>query len=210
MFHRKKMSILVSGALLVMGGAAQVTQATAAPTSFDNFTPLASSVPAGSLPESAPFQLSSPGFSQVRIADRTTQNTVTPNSNRGQLGHDRRQRDRPRRGAFPVQPVRDESGSSGVQRIDLQDPNYNTRTVTIVPNGTQGFVSGDMSKWAPSSAYLTAEESWGAGSTKGRSFEVTNPNHRGAGRRQLRTHNIIPPVSHEGSNFDSDPRRYLR
>ena len=45
MFHRKKLSILVSGAILIMGGAAQARAAT---TNFDNFTPLAGSVPAGS------------------------------------------------------------------------------------------------------------------------------------------------------------------
>ena len=68
-----------------------------------------------------------------------------------------------------------ETGQAGVQRVDLQDPHYDTRTVTIVAPGTQGFVSGDASRWAPWGGYLTAEESWGAGSTKGRLFEVTNP-----------------------------------
>jgi secreted PhoX family phosphatase len=50
--------------------------------------------------------------------------------------------------------------SAGVQRIDTQDPNYDTRTVTIVQPGTQGFVSGDASRWTPWGGYLTAEESW--------------------------------------------------
>ena len=48
------------------------------------------------------------------------------------------------------------------------------QAVTIVPEGTQGFVSGDASRWTPFGTYLTAEESWGGG-TKGRLFEVTNP-----------------------------------
>src|SRR4029453_16868017 len=38
---------------------------------FDNFTPLPSSAPAGSLPEATPFQLSSPLFTQ-RTVDANT------------------------------------------------------------------------------------------------------------------------------------------
>ena len=45
----------------------------AATTNFSTFTPLGASVPAGSLPESAPFLLGSPNFSQVSIADRAAQ-----------------------------------------------------------------------------------------------------------------------------------------
>jgi hypothetical protein len=52
-----------------------------------------------------------------------------------------------------------------MQRVDMQNPRYDSRTVTIVPPGAQGFVSGDASRWAP----------WGAGSVKGRLFEVTDP-----------------------------------
>jgi secreted PhoX family phosphatase len=73
-----------------------------------------------------------------------------------------------------------ETGTGGVQRVDLWDNNYNTRTVTIVAPGTQGFVSGDASRWTPWGSYLTAEESWGTGSTKGRLFEVTNATTAGA------------------------------
>ena len=47
--------------------------------------------------------------------------------------------------------------------------------MTIVAPGEQGFVSGDASRWTPWGGYLTAEESWGSGSVKGRLFEVTNP-----------------------------------
>ncbi len=39
-------------------------------TFFDEFTPIPSSVAAGSLPEAAPFQLSSPNFKQRTIAER--------------------------------------------------------------------------------------------------------------------------------------------
>src|SRR5687768_14907009 len=70
MFKQKKISALVSGALMITAGS---TGAIAADTHFSSFTPLADSVAVGSLPENAPFQLSSPNFSQMRIADRTTQ-----------------------------------------------------------------------------------------------------------------------------------------
>jgi len=59
-----------------------------------------------------------------------------------------------------------ETGTAGVQRVDLQNPDYRTRTVTIVAPGTQGFVSGDASRWTPWGGYLTAEESWGSNSAR--------------------------------------------
>ena len=79
-----------------------------------------------------------------------------------------------------------ETGTAGVQRVDLQNPHYDTRTVTIVAPGTDGFVSGDASRWTPWGGYLTGEESWGAGSVKGRLFEVTNPITAGPDERRLR------------------------
>ncbi len=56
-----------------------------------------------------------------------------------------------------------EASSAGVQRIDLLNPDYNTRTVTLVAPGTQGFASGDASRWTPWSSDLTTEESRVAG-----------------------------------------------
>ena len=38
---------------------------------------------------------------------------------------------------------------SGVQRVDLWDPNYNTRTVTLVNPLTGTFIRGDASRWTP-------------------------------------------------------------
>ena len=102
-----------------------------------------------------------------------------------------------------------ETGQAGVQRVDLQDPHYDTRTVTIVAPGTQGFVSGDASRWAPWGGYLTAEESWGAGSTKGRLFEVTNPVSAEANGGDFRWRSIVPRVAHEGLAFDSDNALYF-
>ena len=45
----------------------------AASTNFSNFTPMTQSVAAGSLPEHAPFAFGNGAWTQVSIADRTTQ-----------------------------------------------------------------------------------------------------------------------------------------
>jgi uncharacterized protein len=102
-----------------------------------------------------------------------------------------------------------ETGTAGVQRVDLQDPHYETRTVTIVAPGTDGFVSGDASRWTPWGGYLTAEESWGAGSVKGRLFEVTNPITAAPNGGHFIWRSIIPRVSHEGLAFDSSNAMYF-
>jgi hypothetical protein len=102
-----------------------------------------------------------------------------------------------------------ETGTAGVQRIDLQNPHYEERTVTIFAPGTQGFVSGDASRWTPWGGYLTAEESWGTGSTKGRLFEVTNPITAGPDGGEFVWRTSIPRVSHEGLAFDKDNTLYF-
>ena len=83
-------------------------------------------------------------------------------------------------------------------------------TKTIVAPGTQGFVSGDASRWAPWGGYLTAEESWGPGSNKGRLFEVTNPvTATGTSDSNFVVRSVIPHVSHEGLAFDKDNNFYF-
>ena len=68
MFKQTKLSFLVPGTFIALAG---FTDAIAASAHFDNFTALPSSVAAGSLPESSPFQLSSPLFTQ-RTLDANT------------------------------------------------------------------------------------------------------------------------------------------
>lgn len=174
----------------------------AGPTNFDNFTPLASSVPAGSLPESAPLQLSSPLFTQtsisannsgalnggVRLGDNWDMITLNENGSSA--------------GRYLFSPY--ETGTAGVRRVDLQTG----QGVTIVPEGTQGFVAGDASRWTPWGTYLTAEESWGTGSSKGRLFEITNPLADPASINFVQR-NIIPRVSHEGLAFDRTGSLYF-
>lgn len=179
-------------------------------TQFTTFTPLTAS--AGPLPvdgpeEATPITLSNQKWSQRTVADRRTQEDLVPGSNSGswdmitsnETGNDR--------GRYLFMPF--ETGSAGVQRVDLQNPNYETRTVTIVAPGTQGFVSGDASRWTPWGGYLTAEESWGTGSTKGRLFEVTNPITAGPDGGEFIWRSIVPRVSHEGLAFDKDNTLYF-
>ncbi|ACK73420.1 protein of unknown function DUF839 [Gloeothece citriformis PCC 7424] len=170
--------------------------------SFDNFTPLPNSVPAGSLPEETPLLLSSPNFIQESISanDRGPQNggvklgdnwdMITLNENG------------PDAGRYLFSPY--ETGSAGVRRLDL----WTGTAASIVPEGTQGFVSGDASLWTPWGSYLTAEESWGTGSTKGRLFEITNPLDA-PGSINFVHRTIIPRVSHEGLAFDTDNNLYF-
>jgi len=182
------------------------SQAHAANTNFDVFTPLTSSAGVTATP-ATPITLSSPNFSQVTIADRATQNSQAPGSNSGNWDMITANENGADAGRYLFMPF--ETGTGGVQRIDLQDTNYNTRTVTIVAPGTQGFVSGDASRWTPWGSYLTAEESWGNGSTKGRLFEVTNATTADANGGSFIQRSIIPRVSHEGLAFDNSNAMYF-
>jgi hypothetical protein len=104
-----------------------------------------------------------------------------------------------------------ETGTGGVQRVDLWDTNIDMRTVTIVESGTQGFVAGGTSRWTPRGTYLTAEERWSepdqvAGS-KGRLFEITNATTAGTNGAIFEHRKIGPAcirASHGGLAFDSN------
>ncbi|HYR25279.1 MAG TPA: alkaline phosphatase PhoX [Aquabacterium sp.] len=179
-------------------------------TAFSQFTPLTGSagpIAVGSAAEATPISLGNANWTQVTIADRATQNTLVPGSNSGNWDMITANETGPQAGRYLFMPF--ETGSAGVQRIDLWDTNYATRTVTIVAPGTQGFTSGDASRWTPWGTYLTAEESWGGGSTKGRLFEVTNPLTAGANGGNLVQRTIIPRVSHEGLAFDKHNALYF-
>ncbi|TXI29748.1 MAG: DUF839 domain-containing protein [Nitrosomonas oligotropha] len=204
MYKQRILATVVSGALMMISGA---PPAIAASTGFDSFTALPGSVPGGSLAESSPFLLANPAWSQTSIANRANQlsqgidnsgnwDMITANESGADAGR------------YLFMPF--ETGSAGVQRIDLWNADYNTRTVTLVASGTQNFVSGDASLWTPWGGYLTAEESWGAGSTKGRLFELTNPvTATGAGDSHFVQRSVIPHVSHEGLAFDKDNNFYF-
>ena len=177
-----------------------------AQTYFDEFTPLSSSQ-TSALPAAAPIKLSSPNFSQVTLANRANQNALTPGQDSGNWDMITANETGADAGRYLFMPF--ETSSGGVMRVDLQDSNYNTRTTTIVAPGTQGFVSGDASRWTPWGSYVTAEESWGTGSTKGRLFEVTNPTTAGQFTGDFIQRSIIPRVSHEGLAFDQNKSMYF-
>lgn len=174
----------------------------AASTNFDNFTPLSSSVPAGSLPEAQPLQLSSPTFIQKTI----NANDAGPQNGGVKLGDNwdmlTLNETGAQAGRYLFTPY--ETGSAGVRRLDM----VTGQAVTIVAVGTQGFTSGDASRWTPWGTYLTAEESWGSGSTKGRLFEVTNP-LAAPGSVNFVERSVIPRVSHEGLAFDKQNALYF-
>ena len=209
----KTLPIAAAVALLGIGG-----QAVAQTSLFSTYTPGATSVaplPANSpLEMTAPFVLSSPNFVQTVIANRANQNALLPGSNSGNWDMIDTNRTGPDAGRYLFMPF--ETGTGGVMRVDLWDNNNNTRAVTIVAPGTQGFVAGDASRWTPWGTYLTAEESWSdpnqVASSKGRLFEVTNPTTAGANGANF-VHRKIGPadirVSHEGLAFDKNNNFYF-
>ncbi|QPK64179.1 DUF839 domain-containing protein [Methylomonas sp. LL1] len=187
--------------------------AQAADTEFDNFTPMTGDTTPMNPGSATPYKLSSPNFSQQTIADRATQNALVPGSNSGNWDMIAANETGPNAGRYLFMPWEIFSTTAptkaGVQRIDLQDSNYNTRTTTIVAAGTQNFSSGDASRWTPWGGYLTAEESWGTGSTAGRLFEITDPTTAAANSANFVQRSVIPRVSHEGLAFDSNNSLYF-
>ena len=157
--------------------------------------------------EATPVTLPNGKWSQRTVADRRTQLEIAPGSNTGSWDMITANETGPEAGRYLFMPFK--TGQAGVQRVDLQDPHYDTRTVTIVAPGTQGFVSGDASRWAPWGGYLTGEESWGTGSTKGRLFEVTNPITAEANGGDFVWRNTVARVAHEGLAFDSQRALYF-
>ncbi len=194
-------------AAAVAAALAPWTVAQAADTQFDVFTPMVGDTTPQNPGSATPYKLSSPNFSQQTIADRATQNSLVAGSNSGNWDMITANETGADAGRYLFMPF--ETGTGGVQRIDLWDSNYSTRTTTIVAPGTQGFVSGDASRWTPWGSYLTAEESWGAGSTKGRLFEINNATTAAANGGNFIWQNIIPRVSHEGLAFDSANNLYF-
>ena len=192
----KQLPILVAAALMTMAAGAQA----AVPYT----TPVLDKDDAQEM--TAPYILAA-GWTQKVIANASNQNALVPGSNSGSwdmIDSNRTGADANRYLFMPF-----ETSTGGVQRVDLWDANYNTRTVTIVAPGTSGFVSGDASRWTPWGGYLTAEESWGAGSTKGRLFEVTNPTTAAANGGSFIQRAIVPRVSHEGLAFDANKSMYF-
>lgn len=183
-------------------GALAATQPALA-AGFDQFTPIAGTVVAGSLPESAPFLLASPAFGQSTVAanDLGPRNGgVKRGDNWDMITHNETGADA---GRYLFTPY--ETGRAGVMRVDL----HTGHTDALVDSAYAGqYVSFDASKWTPWGTYLTAEESWGSGSSYGRLFEITNP-LAAPGEISMLQRGILPRVSHEGLEFDSAGNLYF-
>jgi secreted PhoX family phosphatase len=192
----KQLPILVAAALMTMAASAQAAVPYTTPV-----------LPVGDAQEmTAPYILAA-GWTQKIIADRNNQ-VALGQGNSGSWDMIDSNQTGPQANRYLFMPF--ETGTGGVQRVDLSDTNYNTRTVTIVAPGTQGFVSGDASRWTPWGSYLTAEESWStSGNGKGRLFEVTNPTTAAANGGTFVQRSIIPRVSHEGLAFDNAKSMYF-
>jgi len=198
--------VKLATALMVLAGLPVL----AVSAKFSNFSPLTTSalpLPVDGTEEATPITLANAKWSQRTVADRRTQNELVPGSNSGDWDMLTSNETGPGAGRYLFMPF--ETDTAGVQRVDLQNPHYDKRTVTIVAPGTQGFVSGDASRWTPWGGYLTAEESWSANSTKGRLFEVKNPVTAGPNGGDFIWRMIIPRVSHEGLVFDKDNTLYF-
>lgn len=195
----KKLAFAVSLAVLT-------PQVFADATNFDDFTPMEGDTGAGSLPEAAPFALSSPDFRQVSIVVRDP--AQTDRFDTGNYDMNTVNENGPEAGYYLFTPF--ETGQAGIQRTDLRTQLTTTIWEAPAPGSHRSF---DASRWTPWGTYLTAEESWsdpGANppSDHGRLFEVTNP-LADPTDIEIVHRNILPRVSHEGLAFDKFNNLYF-
>jgi len=195
---------------LAIGLAIAASSAFADATNFDNFTPLVGDTVAGSLPESAPFVLSSPNFRQVNIATRDV--TQANRFDSGNWDMHTVNENGPDAGRFLFTVY--ETSQAGIQRTDLTtmqtETIWSSPAVSPALNSHKSF---DASRWTPWGSFLTAEESWSdpaavPTSHYGRLFEVVNPLAAPADI-VIKHRDILPRVSHEGLAFDKENNLYF-
>lgn len=181
----------------------------AAGTSFKDFTPMLGDIPAGSLPEAAPFRLSSPHFSQMTIVARDPSQATRFDT--GNYDMHTLNENGPDAGRYLFTVF--ETSQAGIQRTDLRT--MITTTIWQSPAAAPALnshVAFDASRWTPWGSFLTAEESWNdlgqPASIYGRLFEVTNPLASPADIKFVHR-NILPRVSHEGLAFDKKNNLYF-
>jgi hypothetical protein len=194
---------------LAIGLALAASSAFASGTSFEDFTPMTGDVGAGTLPESAPYKLSSPHFSQMTIVARDPAQAARFDS--GNYDMHTVNENGPEAGRFLFTVF--ETGQAGIQRTDLRT--MQTETIWHSPSASPALDSHksfDASRWTPWGTFLTAEESWsdpvGPTSMYGRLFEVTNPLAAPADI-VIKHRDILPRVSHEGLTFDKKNNLYF-
>jgi secreted PhoX family phosphatase len=201
--------IVLAGAVLIADG-----------TRFSDYTPLASSAgPVAVIDEDQPITFGNPDFVQQSIVSRQVQLAANkPNSGNFDMIAVNETGPHKARYLFTVF----ETGSSGVQRHDLETGTTDTVWQTTGANG--GHTSFDATYWTPWGTLITAEESWetaAAGSTSpyGRLFELKNPitapgilnpvtalSNTGA---DFVHQNVVPRTSHEGIQFDNAGNMYF-
>lgn len=181
----------------------------AAGTAFDDFTPMIGDVGAGTLPEAAPYRLSSPHFNQMTIVTRDV--TQAKRFDTGSYDMHTANETGPEAGRYLFTVF--ETDQAGIQRTDLTT--MITTTIWASPAAAparNSHVAFDASRWTPWGTFLTAEESWsdpaGPTSIYGRLFEVTNPLAAPADINMVHR-DILPRVSHEGLAFDSKNNLYF-
>lgn len=188
-----------------IGLALAAPAAFASGSSFDRFIPMTGDVGEATLPEAAPYKLSSPYISQMTIVARDPSQANRFDS--GNYDMHTLNENGPDAGRFLFTPF--ETSQGGIQRTDLRT----MVTTTIWHAANPGdAVAMDASRWTPWGSFLTGEESWsdpGAATSKyGRLFEVTNPLADPADI-EIKHRDILPRVSHEGLAFDKKNNLYF-
>ena len=187
-------------------------------TRFSDFTPLTSSA-GPTADESQPITFGNPDFLQRSITSRQVQLAAgIPNSGSfdmitvNETGHDK--------GRFLFTVF--ETGQSGVQRHDLANGTADTIWYSPVAGGAVAF---DACFWTPWGTLITAEESWASSRRLDQPVRpvvrAEEPDRRARHRRardpggssnagaDFVHQNVIPRVSHEGVQFDSDGNMYF-
>jgi len=178
-------------------------------TSFDRFTPMTGDVGAGTLPEAAPYKLSSPCFSQMTLVARDV--TQARRFDSGSYDMQTANESGPDAGRYLFTVF--ETGQAGIQRTDLHT--RLTTTIWASPTASPALnshVAFDASRWTPWGSLLAAEESWSDDpaqpSIHGRLFEVPRPLAAPADI-VIKHRDILPRVAHEGLAFDNKSNLYF-
>lgn len=176
---------------------------------FDQFTPLRGDVGVATLPEAAPYRLSSPQFKQRTLIARDPAQIQRFDS--GHYDMITANESGPDAGRYLFIPF--ETNQAGIQRFDLRTQTVVTLWASpVAAPALASYVAFDASFWTPWGSLLTAEEAWtrrsGAPSHYGRLLEVVNPLAAPADIKLVHR-NILPRVAHEGLAFDAKRNMYF-
>jgi len=176
---------------------------------FDQFTPLRGDVGVATLPDAAPYRLSSPQFTQRTLIARDPAQIQRFDS--GHYDMITANESGPDAGRYLFIPF--ETNQAGIQRFDLRTQTVVTLWASpVAAPALASYVAFDASFWTPWGSLLTAEEAWtrrsGAPSHYGRLLEVVNPLAAPADIKLVHR-NILPRVAHEGLAFDAKRNMYF-